>query len=200
MDAKKDVHSVLLNVYDLHWTVCGLNRFLQDAANVGAFHVGIEVYGVEFMFCGLSDDDDSGGVIRHIPKHHTAHVYRETINLGVTALSHMEVARLISKLSEDWVAASYHLVTRNCIHFAEALASALQVAPVPDRILNGCEALSSLLCWVGLVTPPIRQSNNSTKADSLNSVKDASSVDSRDASVDSRDASIDNSRDASPLR
>eukprot|EP00397_Hematodinium_sp_SG-2012_P015824 GEMP01016125.1.p1 GENE.GEMP01016125.1~~GEMP01016125.1.p1 ORF type:complete len:273 (+),score=44.31 GEMP01016125.1:227-1045(+) len=149
--------SVFLNVYDLHWTVTALNGFLDAAgAGLGAFHVGVQVYGVEFMFANCSCEDSplfSDGIIRHFPKSHSVHVFREAIDLGPTELSPYEVVRAIDAMKGEWSASTYSFVTKNCIHFACALAAALGATPVPERIVGGCGVLESVAGIFGTILP-----------------------------------------------
>lgn len=149
--------TVFCNVYDLHWAMSALNGLLQDTASLGAFHVGIQVYGVEFMFAGESIVENAtgsvtlGGIMRHFPKQHTVHAYRETIDLGKTRLSLHEVIRAADSMSEDWTGKSYHILNRNCIHFASALVARLQVDPIPERVTAGAEAARSFFGWMGFI-------------------------------------------------
>merc|ERR1712046_373315 len=84
---------VNLHVYDLgHITKWTLNKLVSkgDGGNghevaAGAFHVGVEVCGVELAFQRFKDQaatDVRSGIRVNQPKVHTCHVYRESVHLG----------------------------------------------------------------------------------------------------------------------
>ena len=81
----------------------------------------------------------------------SAHTYRESLLVGVTSLGPAEVKELVSKMCTEWGGCDYHIITRNCNHFAEELVqrlvsdeSALDVSQdvyegsgtVPDRMVT----------------------------------------------------------------
>merc|ERR1719353_723542 len=126
---------VYLHVYDLgpfsKWFVNSWND--PKESGFGAFHVGIEVLGVEWSFqamidCG--DDNTMTGVMCHTPKSHPRHVYRESIWLGGSPLCANEICNVLARLERDWPARSYHFLSHNCTDFAEALCECLAL-PTP---------------------------------------------------------------------
>mmetsp|Transcript_93776 Transcript_93776/g.146423 ORF Transcript_93776/g.146423 Transcript_93776/m.146423 type:complete len:258 (-) Transcript_93776:7-780(-) len=127
---------VWLHIYDLgHFSKWLLNIWAskEDAPAVGAFHVGIEVCGVELSYEALIDDGsdpDRSGVWAHEPKRNPGYVYRESLCLGPTRLDLRDIQEIVSGLSKAWMARSYHYVSHNCVDFAEACVLALQ-APMP---------------------------------------------------------------------
>jgi hypothetical protein len=60
--------------------------------------------------------------------------YRESVTLGITPLTPAEVRAAVAALSDAWPGAGYDLLTRNCVHFTEALAEALRVPPPPGWV------------------------------------------------------------------
>jgi hypothetical protein len=135
---------VYLHVYDLgplsKWFVNSWND--PKASGLGAFHVGIEVLGVEWSFqamidCG--DDNTMTGVMCHTPKSHPRHVYRESVWLGGSPLCANEICNVLARLEKDWPARSYHFLSHNCTDFAEALSKGLNV---PNHFPSWCHGLA----------------------------------------------------------
>jgi len=162
-------HPVRLHVYDLHNTLVGFNKFVRYIANTGVYHVGIEVHGVEYMFCGggasrsqkwyppgsvlenlterreiptfLAMDQtlsaiEQCGIVCHLPKAHTVHVYKETHILGYVSMSHLKIQELIIKMADRWPRQNYHFTLNNCLHFASDFAKELKVGNLPEYIMN----------------------------------------------------------------
>lgn len=128
---------VLLHVYDVsqHSSIQWLNSvFANECSPVkfgGMFHVGVEVYGREWMF-GYSAD--GCGIAHTGPLSYGMHHFRETINMGSTELSASEVACVVHALRRAFPGLSYHLTQRNCCHFADALCQGLGVGSIPAWI------------------------------------------------------------------
>lgn len=110
---------VVLHVYDI--VESGLlrraNQVLQGFGT-GAFHVGVEVYGWEWSF---GDSSSGTGVFYCKPKACGSKQYRESVPIGTTALSAMEVDIVIRRMEQEWPGESYDLFRRNCCHFCEQL-------------------------------------------------------------------------------
>lgn len=132
----KDGYPVWLHVYDLgpvtKWV---LNSWTTE----GAFHVGIDVLGVEFSFQAISsvteDDDKTSGLTWHHPKSHPRHVYRESIWMGSSPMRVAEIGRLLEDLEKLWLARDYHCLRRNCTDFARTLTQSLKVPePFPTWV------------------------------------------------------------------
>jgi len=148
---------VWIHIYDLG----PVSRYLinswalnsRDNNCLGMFHVGIEVLGVEFSFRGLADcgkDDSKTGLTWHNPKSHPRHVYRESACLGNSAFDPKQVCALLKKLEEDWPARMYNVLTKNCVHFAEHLATCLGAPVLFPEWTHG---LAKNLASIDLVLP-----------------------------------------------
>eukprot|EP00929_Paragymnodinium_shiwhaense_P085740 TRINITY_DN4616_c0_g1_i1.p1 TRINITY_DN4616_c0_g1~~TRINITY_DN4616_c0_g1_i1.p1 ORF type:complete len:430 (+),score=96.64 TRINITY_DN4616_c0_g1_i1:126-1415(+) len=139
--------TVFLNVYDLAGALSVPNALLCNTmvSTFGAFHAALQVYGEEWAFY-RTPRPQACGVCRSVkPRHHTVHVYRQSINLGRTMLRDYEVRYLVgSKLARNWPGGSYHLLERNCIHFCQELSLALGVRPVPSWVRGLHETGASL--------------------------------------------------------
>lgn len=107
-----------------------LNRMLLKNSEIGIYHAGIEVYGEEWSFQYFEDtwnDPSISGIMRCLPKQMAGYEYQESLNLGPTPLSPEEVDDLLTELSEEYAASTYHLTHRNCLTFAQHLATSLKV-------------------------------------------------------------------------
>eukprot|EP01071_Lankesteria_metandrocarpae_P009462 Lankesteria_metandrocarpae@DN5200_c0_g1_i20.p1 len=72
-----------------------------------------------------------------LPKGHPNHVYRETLRMGRTRLSHLQVIYLVEKiLKPEWPGPTYHILKRNCINFADQFCCLLGVGSVPSWLKN----------------------------------------------------------------
>lgn len=94
---------VLLHVYDLHR--------LSKITRLSVFHVGVEVYQIEFFFsihgCRWCEPTMAEG-----------HVHKKVVPLGRTRLGFAQIQSLFLAMQEDWPEGSYNLFTKNCQTFA----------------------------------------------------------------------------------
>ena len=132
--------AVLLNIYDLgdSTTIRRLNVMLKPLGG-GAFHAAIQVYGREWSFGGMGSEDDDGeesGIWSCSPQKCRQHTFRESISLGTTMLSEIEVLKLLTEICEEWPMNSYDLLRRNCCHFCEEFCGLLGVGHLPEWVLN----------------------------------------------------------------
>jgi len=127
--------TVVLRIYDVTGAevVCGLNSLCR-AIGTGAFHCGVEVYGLEWSF-GFTDEGGSG-VFSCDPGECGDHAYREAVAMGRTPLQEQDVLLLLSTLAQDWQGEDYDILKQNCCHFSDALCRRLGVGPIPGWITN----------------------------------------------------------------
>mmetsp|Transcript_14753 Transcript_14753/g.29090 ORF Transcript_14753/g.29090 Transcript_14753/m.29090 type:complete len:255 (+) Transcript_14753:134-898(+) len=131
---------VWLHVYDLGPLSGRLNDLVLRGANLGAFHCGVEVLGVEWSFQGFHgawDDPTISGVIWNEPRLHPNFLYRESVALGYTPLNREAVSEVLDRLRREWSASSYHLVSHNCLAFAEEFVSALGASELLPAWVRG---------------------------------------------------------------
>eukprot|EP01062_Namystynia_karyoxenos_P084350 TRINITY_DN9901_c0_g1_i1.p1 TRINITY_DN9901_c0_g1~~TRINITY_DN9901_c0_g1_i1.p1 ORF type:complete len:211 (+),score=68.80 TRINITY_DN9901_c0_g1_i1:89-634(+) len=115
---------VVLNVYSL----TGCNAVLSKCG-MGAYHSGVEVYGIEIAFGG--GEGGHTGIYHHEPRKAPGMTFQESVPLGSTRFSKEQVVTLCSKLAPVWPDVSYDLVQRNCNNFAEHLCRLLGVQAPP---------------------------------------------------------------------
>lgn len=129
---RQQAERVFVRVYDLGNTF--LTRWPNAVAKgYGAFHSGVEVYGMEWSF-GMTADNWSTGVAANLPGHHPDHCFRETLSMGCTSLSKGQVTEIIREMTLEWKGRTYDVLSRNCHHFSDELCRRLGVAPLPDWV------------------------------------------------------------------
>lgn len=140
-----------LHIYDAGNSdfVKGLNTVLKPFGT-GAFHCGVEVYGLEWSFSDTScfEDDDISGIFYNRPKCAEGHHYLESLQLGSTKVSEIEVIDIIEKLEENWPGEAYDVFERNCCHFCAEFCKNLGVSNPPDWVT--CLAARGAIVYKGM--------------------------------------------------
>ena len=136
--------TVYLNVYDLTnvggtdltGTLASLNRTLMRSWDVGLFHAGVEVAGVEYSygFC-----EEGTGVFACEPRDACGAKFRQAIPMGRAPSDARVIERRLARLVATWPGDAYALLQRNCCHFCDALCRSLGVGPIPAWV-NGLAA------------------------------------------------------------
>ena len=136
--------TVYLNVYDLTnvggtdltGTLASLNRTLMRSWDVGLFHAGVEVAGVEYSygFC-----EEGTGVFACEPRDACGAKFRQAIPMGRAPADARVIERRLARLVATWPGEAYALLQRNCCHFCDALCRSLGVGPIPAWV-NGLAA------------------------------------------------------------
>eukprot|EP00667_Euglena_gracilis_P017659 EG_transcript_18638 len=116
------VEPVYLNVYNLVDVEENLVGRVSGVLGLGLHHCGVELYGREWSFCGtiFPEDRDETGVFWTRPRRAVPH-FQEALPMGCTALSEAAVRHLLAHLRAQWPRGAYHILHRNCNHFAELL-------------------------------------------------------------------------------
>mmetsp|Transcript_66103 Transcript_66103/g.123305 ORF Transcript_66103/g.123305 Transcript_66103/m.123305 type:complete len:345 (+) Transcript_66103:44-1078(+) len=123
---------VLLHIYDLTRDASArkVNSVLT-AMGAGAYHAGVEVFGVEWSFgCEVGDVGESG-IFSVQPRGATDHHYRGHLPLGMTTKSHNEVMRILDAMGPRWQSSAYDLLRHNCCHFCDEFCDELGVDGLP---------------------------------------------------------------------
>lgn len=124
--------AVFLNVYDVSHLkiVQSLNRAALPLGS-GVFHVAVEVWQREYSYGGRSSGT---GIMQMRPNTDPVHSFRGAISLGRTKLPRRKVNSIISQMASKWQGTDYHILSKNCAHFARALAAELGADPLPDWV------------------------------------------------------------------
>ncbi|CAK0876517.1 unnamed protein product, partial [Prorocentrum cordatum] len=116
---------VSLHVYDVGPT--RLNDVLRPLGT-GMFHVGVEIYLFEWAFCSVGDPVTGSGIFCAPPREACNYDYRESVDLGHTAMNAAQVRGVLDNLHARWPARGYDTLRRNCCHFANELCQMLGVS------------------------------------------------------------------------
>mmetsp|Transcript_37821 Transcript_37821/g.85303 ORF Transcript_37821/g.85303 Transcript_37821/m.85303 type:complete len:254 (-) Transcript_37821:31-792(-) len=124
-----DDTTVYLNVYDLNEDWLRANHLFRNVLHIGgAFHTGVEVYGREWSY-------GQEGVSSTAPRRHEVHVYRQSISMGTTHKTPMEVMELIQfHVMPRWSGSDYNILKRNCCSFADFLCCRLVGEGIPGWV------------------------------------------------------------------
>ncbi|KAF3645868.1 DeSI-like protein, partial [Capsicum annuum] len=126
-NGEKNRSLLYLNVYDL----TPVNNYLYWAG-LGVFHSGIEVHGQEYGYG--AHDYPSSGVFEVEPRSCPGFIFRRSVLLGSTDMSRSEVRSFMEHISEKYHGDSYHLIAKNCNHFADEVCSRLTGKPIPGWV------------------------------------------------------------------
>ncbi|MQM14656.1 hypothetical protein Taro_047586 [Colocasia esculenta] len=116
-----------LNVYDL----TPVNNYLYWVG-LGVFHSGIEVHGMEYGFG--AHEYPSSGVFEVEPKSCPGFIYRRSVWLGTTDMSHSEFHLFLEHLSSKYHGDTYHLIAKNCNHFTDDVCMHLTGKRIPGWV------------------------------------------------------------------
>eukprot|EP00913_Durusdinium_trenchii_P027358 g25665.t1 len=104
----------------------------------GAFHVGVEVGGLEWSY-GRTFRDSRPGVVGMPPRKDPNHSFRQTVHLGYTEMSLESVNLLISVMIEDYPGRSYDVLRRTSFNafpwLHRSVAGFSSMAASEERIL-----------------------------------------------------------------
>ena len=114
---------VYLNIYDLS----PANDYLYPIG-FGVHHSGVEVMGSEYSFAS------GAGVFEASPRDAPGARYRDTIELGTFDGGMAEFHKAVSDVRPSFGPDDYHLIRKNCNHFANALVWRLLGRQIPAHI------------------------------------------------------------------
>eukprot|EP00397_Hematodinium_sp_SG-2012_P040697 GEMP01044641.1.p1 GENE.GEMP01044641.1~~GEMP01044641.1.p1 ORF type:complete len:264 (+),score=36.05 GEMP01044641.1:158-949(+) len=159
-------NDVFLNIYHVRIGVgfttmdfAGFNSLFDNV--LGAFHVGVEIYGEEWQYGWCNDGT---GVCQAQPRVNTEHTYSRTVRLGRTKLSVMGVNDVLSKLSSAWPGSDYNIGTKNCIHFAKRFTEELGVEEPPAFLFRLSGLLPGAAPFAASVASSAAPSNAASRA------------------------------------
>mmetsp|Transcript_37656 Transcript_37656/g.82683 ORF Transcript_37656/g.82683 Transcript_37656/m.82683 type:complete len:545 (-) Transcript_37656:168-1802(-) len=127
---------VLLHIYDVSQqdSIRRLNAVLAHRLSPlkfgGVFHAGVEVNGLEWSY-GWTASLAVKGVHCTEPQRHPDHNFRQSVHMPPVVLSATDIAKVVSRLEEEYLGPEYDLLTRNCCHFADEFCQRLGVGQIP---------------------------------------------------------------------
>eukprot|EP00928_Gymnodinium_smaydae_P033292 TRINITY_DN23886_c0_g1_i1.p1 TRINITY_DN23886_c0_g1~~TRINITY_DN23886_c0_g1_i1.p1 ORF type:complete len:612 (+),score=71.83 TRINITY_DN23886_c0_g1_i1:246-2081(+) len=122
--------SVSLSIYELHGTY-RMSALTELAGIGGAYHVGVEVYWLEWSF---GHCDDGSGVEAVKPGQSSLGTLKENVSLGCTQFSPKEVLSILADMRKSWRGDSYSVLHRNCAHFSIEFVRRLHVEQAPSWV------------------------------------------------------------------
>ncbi|XP_074357357.1 deSI-like protein At4g17486 isoform X1 [Apium graveolens] len=128
-----------LNVYDL----TPINNYLYWVG-LGIFHSGIEVHGLEYGFG--AHEYSSSGVFEVEPKSCPGFIFRRSVLLGSTDMSHSEFRSFMENLSGKFHGDTYHLIAKNCNHFTNEVCLRLTGKAIPGWVNRLARLVSGSFC------------------------------------------------------
>jgi len=138
---------VALSVYELNGARA-LNAVAEAVGLGGAYHVGIEVYWLEWSFGW----NVKGTGVHVVPVAQSKiGTFKERISLGKTPLPPHLVFNVLAGMRSEWIGQEYHYLRRNCGHFCAELARRLCV---PGEIPEWVTSLAETGDWVSQLFMP----------------------------------------------
>ena len=138
---------VNLNIYDL--VSSDTNRKLS-ACGFGVFHTGVIIYGIEWSYGESSESGRETGLFAVNPGQ-ACGTLSQTLYVGETGLSPEQVDTVLHRLENEWRSDDYHLLHRNCNHFAEYFCRLLSTNPrAPISVPTWCNRLAR---WSDKIVP-----------------------------------------------
>lgn len=122
--------TVRLNIYHLSQR----NKSLRKLG-FGIFHVGVVIFGIEWSFGESLEGKNRTGLF-FCPPGFAGHVFK-TLEIGQTTLSPAQVDTILHRLENEWRSSDYHILHRNCNHFAQRFCDLLSTI-TPLRVPSWC--------------------------------------------------------------
>jgi len=114
--------------------------------SIGAYHVGIDVCGLEWSYGGI---DDGTGVFYVQPHEASIGKFKESIKVGETSKSVDEILDCLKRLSTTWRGSEYNLLGKNCLIFSQAFLSEIcpgkELPKWTTATANSLKALAPLI-------------------------------------------------------
>ena len=154
--SKDNMNIVKLNVYDLN----EMNETTY-LFGFGAFHSGVEIFGREYTFA-------KGGIFYTPPKEVPPPAkFRESIEMGVFNSNPRDLDYLLDELRNEFKGDDYHIVFRNCNHFADAFVQKLLQREIPGYVNRLAYVGSMFSC---LMPPSLLDQNPIDASNTSNSI------------------------------
>ena len=158
-EATGGAYPVTLHVYDVKFRGAALLNGVLNRSS-GAFHTAVEVHGLEWSFgATMGEQNDACGIFACGPKSARPHVYAESVPLGFTRRSRVDVFNCLLRIAPLWAGCTYDVFRKNCNSFCILFSGELGADALPQwthRLGDGAAALddqvSRLLETTGLGT------------------------------------------------
>ena len=123
-----------------------------------------------YAFSAEGNDGSSSGIFTHPPREAGAGgngaVLVDTIEMGHCTRTMGQIEGIIDEMRDEYLGSGYHLLLRNCNHFAEDLCHRLLGRPLPPYVnrlafVGGCATMCvppQYLSWLGKQSAPVNGS------------------------------------------
>jgi hypothetical protein len=143
-----------------------VNKIFRSSLG-GAYHCGVEVYGLEWAF-------GDGGIYCTYPKREVmGHHFREVVCMPNDSessvvdrcmLDQREVRKLAEAMKPMWPGSRYDLVHCNCCHFADEFCKALGMGNIPPWINRAAKiGANADITWLSSNVPEVNKNLRGTK-------------------------------------
>ncbi|CAH8834762.1 unnamed protein product [Trichobilharzia szidati] len=187
---------VTVNVYDMLWI-----NYYVSSLGIGVYHTGVVVHGTEYSYGG--HPLTNSGIFAMLPKDSAYlgenYSYKLTLTIGYTDFTASDVNLLLESMTPDFSGDQYHLLHKNCNHFADAFVQILCGRSLPKWI-NRLATIAAKLPFIERSLPVEWLTPHQQFADQMNDQLDSESRQSPDEehSIHSNTTAAGNSH--SPFR
>jgi deubiquitinase DESI2 len=149
---------VAINIYDISPSNDSLFPL-----GLGFYHSGVVVDGQEYTF-------SQSGVFSHRPRdlNGSEAKYRETVVIGSFKGSVSDINRVIDDIKREFRGPDYHIMNKNCNHFANTFARKLIGQPIPAYINRMADCGNFFGCiinpLINLITASQNQNQNQSQS------------------------------------
>jgi len=176
---------VALSVYELHGASM-LNTMTELVGLGGAYHLGVEVYWLEWSYG--SCEQGSGVHVVHVGASRQG-LFKERVPLGRTTRTPQEVVTILGELRREWLGRDYNLLRRNCAHFCAELIGRLGVQRLPTWAQSLAHTGSSLTQCLGLMAGLPEETVTNTEEEAVAAVRASSSASSSSSCTSAKSSS-----------
>jgi len=206
LHAQEKTNRIMLHVYDLvaddtkldlwgcHFPLGQVfNAFNSSLHSIGtgAYHVGIEVDGVEYAF-GANSTKGLTGVFTCMPKNSPGYQFRTTIDFGDRVLMKMKTSahrksksvdrrEILRQMAREYLGTDYDLLRKNCCTFARDACIRLGIdeAEIPSWFHNLAEVGAVTQDAANFTLAPIAQLFSGDQLDTFTEYLNETSLDER---------------------
>lgn len=112
-----------------------LNVYSPGGGQSVAYHSGVEVFGVEYVFGGGNSGGSGVSMQRpKVPPPGSGWTFYQPVDIAPLQKSRAEVERIAAELRSEFTAGSYDLVSRNCNHFSDAFCQRVCGQSIPSWV------------------------------------------------------------------
>mmetsp|Transcript_11663 Transcript_11663/g.22590 ORF Transcript_11663/g.22590 Transcript_11663/m.22590 type:complete len:183 (+) Transcript_11663:36-584(+) len=162
---------VALSVYELHGASM-LNTVTELVGLGGAYHLGVEVYWLEWSY-GCCEQG-SGVHAVHVGASRQG-LFKQRIPLGRTMCTPQEVVTILAELRRTWLGRDYNLLRKSCGHFCSELIGCLGVQRLPAWVQSLADTGNSVAQCLGLMAALPQVTTTDTEEEAVTVVRASSS-------------------------